>query len=264
MVKKKKLTAEELKEINLQRSFDELMEKLHLIPEPTYTFGIAQLVEIGHLKDVFVEEIKENGKIYLINFTSIDNNRGNPIRNENQRRYVSWLDIRKTVSNTDRLEKNSDIRLYYSQRNIQDLLSKSYHFGVNFDPEYQREYVWELEDKIKLIDSIFNNVDIGKFTFIRYDTETWRETKLSYEVLDGKQRIRAILDYFEDRFEYKGKKFSDLSNRDKWHFEDYPISIAEVNQMSNEEIMRYFLILNTAGKVMDENHLEKVRNKLKD
>jgi uncharacterized protein with ParB-like and HNH nuclease domain len=73
--------------------------------------------------------------------------------------------------------------------------------------------VWELEDKVALIDSIFNNVDIGKFAFIHLNYGE----KYTYEILDGKQRMRAILDYYENRFQYKGKYFNELSCREQNH-----------------------------------------------
>ena len=69
----------------------------------------------------------------------------------------------------------------------------AYHRGLIDNPDYQRGYVWTLEDKQKLIQSIFNRADIGKFVFI--EDENYREYRL--EVIDGKQRLRAILDYYE-------------------------------------------------------------------
>jgi uncharacterized protein with ParB-like and HNH nuclease domain len=118
--------------------------------------------------------------------------------------------------------------------------------------------VWTTKDKVNLIDSIFNCIDIGKFAFIK---KNYGDDYL-YEVLDGKQRIRAILDYFENRFPYKGKYFNDLCNRDKDHFEEYNISVAEARNLSKEQILQYFLMLNTGGKIMSKKHLDKVRNML--
>jgi uncharacterized protein with ParB-like and HNH nuclease domain len=148
----------------------------------------------------------------------------------------------------------------FMQMTISSFFSKCYYFGVNFDPEYQREYVWSQEDKIALIDSIFNNVEIGKFAFIR---KGYSE-KYHYEVLDGKQRLRAILDFYEDRFQYEGKYFSDLSQRDQDHFEDYHVSVAEIENLTREQILRYFVKLNKHGKVMPKEQIEKVEKMLEE
>lgn len=266
MARKKKilLTPEQLQQENLKQQLNELIEKLHLISMPTNKLNIGDKVKIGALEDVFIEEVLESGKIYLINYTSVNNNYGNPIRNKNQKRYVKWTDVRLKNNEKESLIQNDDLRLNYSNRHLGDILSKAYYFGIDFEPDYQRDYVWELRDKIELVDSIFNNIDIGKLVYIRISDKRWEQNgfKYSYEILDGKQRIRAILDYFEDRFEYKGKTFSQLSTRDQNHFENYPVSIAEVSNLTEEQALRYFIKLNVTGKTMDKTHLDKVRVRL--
>lgn len=260
---KNKLTPEELAEQNRQSRLRDIRSRLSIIPEPTYKFNVGDRVEIGNLEDVYVIEILDNGKIYGIDYSTTDTNYGNPIKHEHQRMYVIWIDIRKFQDNNDEsLINNEDIRLYYSQRDMHDIFSKAYHFGINFEPEYQREFVWSLEDKIALIDSIFNNVDIGKFTFIHYESDKWLETGFGYEILDGKQRLRAILDFYEDRFKYKGKYFSELSYKDRYHFKSYPIVQSEARNLTQEQILRYFIILNTNGRIMAKEHLDKVRGML--
>lgn len=253
-----KETPEQIRERELQNFINERTEHL---PEPTYFYKKGDRVTIGALEDVYVIDVLLNGKVYEIDFTSIDNNYGNPIRNEHKRRFVSWLDIRPYYEDKKQsLVKNNDLKLSYSQRGISDIISKAYHFGIDFEPDYQRDYVWELEDKIALIDSIFDNVDIGKFVYIHkgYNMEHL------YEILDGKQRIRAILDYFENRFAYKGLYFNDLSLRDQSHFEDYPISVAEVRDITKEQVLRYFVKLNKHGKIMDKVQIEKVEKMIED
>ena len=143
------------------------------------------------------------------------------------------------------------------------------NFDINFDrlniekcfqnhysvPDYQREYVWTEEDKVKLVDSIFRNIDIGKFVFVH---NSYHDEYL-YQILDGKQRIRAILVFYENRFPYRGKFFNDLSVRDQNWFCDKTIAVAEVERASKQDLLRYFIILNTAGKTMSEEHIQRVK-----
>ena len=252
------LTSEQIRENELQLF---IKNKTELLPNPTYFYQVGERVTIGALKDVYVSEIFLDGKIYEIDYTSIDHNYGNPIRNEHQKMFVIWLDIRPFYKGEKiSLIKNDDLHLSYSQRDIGDIFSKVYKFGVNFEPDYQRDYVWDLEDKIALIDSIFNSVDIGKFVYIH---KGYNE-KYVFEILDGKQRIRAILDYYENKFAFKGLYFNDLSYRDQNHFEMYSISVAEVRDISREQILRYFVKLNKHGKVMDKLQIEKVERMIDD
>jgi hypothetical protein len=263
MVKKKKepeLTEEEKIEQKLRGELEDLNKIMFLIPDPTMFYIIGEEVRYGNLKNIYIEEILENGKIYKIDFTSIDGNYGHPIYHYHCKRYIKWLDIRKINQNKESLIKNEDLRLSYSQRTLEDILGKAYYFGIDFEPEYQRDYVWELEDKVALIDSIYNFVDIGKFVFIH----NGYSVKYLYQILDGKQRIRAILDFYENRFQYQGKYFSDLSRRDQNHLREYPVSEAEVRDITQEQILRYFLKLNVSGKVMAKEQIEKVRKLLED
>jgi len=259
-----KVRKEQSLEEQKQSRLKDVVDRLPLIPEPTYKFSVGDRVMIGNLEDVYISTILNENKIYEIDYSSTNTNYGNPIKTEHQWMFVMWTDVRKYAEEkNESLVQNRDVKLNYSQRSMGDIFSKVYHFGVNFEPDYQREFVWSLEDKVSLIDSIFHNVDIGKFTFIHYEMEKWIETGLGYEILDGKQRIRAILDFYEDRFTYKGKLFSELSHRDKHHFTDYAIAQAEAKNLTDDQILRYFIMLNTGGRVMAKEQIEKVKGMLK-
>lgn len=258
VVEKIEETWEQKRDRELKRFLE---ERTKFIPEPTYKFNIGERVMIGALEDVYIVESIQDGKVYEIDFTSVSNNYGNPIRQEHQRRFEAWFDIRPfNITNKETFIKNQDLILNYSNRSMGDIFTKAYYFGINFDPEYQREYVWELDEKVNLIDSIFNNIDIGKFVFIH---KGWND-EFYYEILDGKQRIRAILDYYENKFAYKGKFFNELSNKDKNHFTDYPITMAEVRDISKKQVLKYFVKLNKHGKVMDKKQIEKVEKMIEE
>ena len=134
-----------------------------------------------------------------------------------------------------------------------------YHPGVDFDVEYQREHVWELTDKVALIDSIFNNIDIGKFVFVQRSFNT-RE-KL-YEIIDGKQRLTALREFYEDRFQYKGYFFSELNPVDKNNFENHSIVYGYLENPDKRAIFETFIKLNTTGRPMENKDIQKVKKLL--
>jgi hypothetical protein len=154
--------------------------------------------------------------------------------------------------------KNDNIFLNYSQRELVDIFSKRYLFGIELNPEYQRDYVWELSDKVALIDSIFNHIDIGKFVFAKLEWDD-RPDHYSYEIIDGKQRINTICEYYENKFAYNGLFYNDLSVREQDYFEGYMISVAEISRLTREEKLKYFIMVNTTGKVMDKKYIEKAK-----
>lgn len=230
-------------------------EALEFCPEPTITFEIGENVVIGNLKNPIITDKYEDGKVYKIKYTRVDNNYGNPTESEGIGFWM-WYEIGTTTANEDHnLIKNEDFRLDYSQRCLNGLLTMVYHFGLDTSPEYQREYVWSDEDKVALIDSIFHNVDIGKFTFVHMGYEN----KYGYEIMDGKQRLKAITDFYENRFSYKGLYFKDLSNHEKFHFTNYSVSYAELRDTTKENKYKTFILLNTAGKPVDVAQIDKVK-----
>lgn len=231
-----------------------IKSSLQYCPEPTYFFKIGDTLPMNGTSALIVDVLYE-GKVYLVRHQQKElDDVGRYARIVTVETYYFWYNLRPTVEETETLQRNRDCRLYFSNRTISDIFTRAYHFGLNLDPEYQRGYVWTQEDKEKLIDSIFGNIDIGKFCYIK---KKYSDEYL-YEVLDGKQRCRAILDYYENRFPYKGKYYNDLSNNDKWYFDNYMISVAEIDYADKQTVLKYFLLLNTAGKVMDKEHLAKV------
>lgn len=263
MIKKKQvkieLSFEEKQQAIIERQLNMFKEDYVNIPEPTYKFNIGEQVDVGSLEDVVIDKIMVNGKIYIVDYTSVKNNYGNPIRTPHSKQVFPWVNIRKQNNNEESFIENDDIRVNYTQRTISSLLNHNYHFGFDINPKYQRGLVWSLEDRVALIDSIFNNIEIGKFTFIKPDNIMEMN-----EVLDGKQRLTTILDFYEDRFKYKGKTFSDLSWIDRNHFKNYNISWGETENLTKEQKLRYFIKLNTTGKPMDESHINKVKNMLEE
>lgn len=265
---RKKKTAEYTAEDRLKFDLEDKMRRINFIPEPTYFYNIGDEVFLGNLRNIRVVEVLEGGKIYKVEYSIEKKEKEWTNTGYNEKitlegghfRYVFWLDIRPLPQTTESLIVNDNINLNFTQRALSSLFSNFYYFGTDMNPEYQRDYCWEMEDKVALIESIFSNVDIGKFVFVHnnYDDE------YLYEILDGKQRLRAILDFYENRFPYKGKYFNDLSIRDQNWFENKCIAVAEVSKTEKKNLLKYFLMLNTTGKSMDKSHIDNVRKMLEE
>ncbi|MEZ9254464.1 DUF262 domain-containing protein [Vibrio cyclitrophicus] len=64
---------------------------------------------------------------------------------------------------------------------------------------YQRKLVWSLEEKKALISSILESYPIPLLLFVRIQD--------SREILDGMQRLEAVMSFIEQRFDFDGKYF---------------------------------------------------------
>jgi hypothetical protein len=177
-----------------------------------------------------------------------------------RKRICGWYDVFKLAKETCDINIGENLRLNFMQQEI-DSLVRTYiiSFGVDFNPSYQRGLVWSNEDEEKLIESIFARVDIGKFVFIHLGYSS----DIMYEVLDGKQRLTTLYRYFTDEFKYKGYYYSELPLKYKHIFGGTAVAVAVTNKESlkEEDILNYFLRLNTTGKPMDIEHLNKIRDR---
>jgi len=219
--------------------------KQQFSPKPTYTFEVGEQTERG---TYIIEKI--NDYIYITAKKKDEPDYSNM-------QVWEWHHLRKKHNNKNKLFNiNSLFQISYSNTGLESLLSKYLHFGVDMNPSYQRDFVWTEEDKQALLDSIFNYRDIGKFVFV--DTE-WKNNEPMYEILDGKQRLQCIIDFYLDKIEYKGFTYSQLSSSDKHYFRDLSVNFARVKNVTKQEKLELFYHLNKGGKAVDEEHLENIR-----
>ncbi len=233
------------------------------VPEPTFVYEVGERVQYGAWKYARILEIFEDGFYYKVFIRTPDKPYGIYKGEKEEEVYLLWIDLKpykspEKIEQLNTLQEDEDIRFSYSQRHLESLFYLQYRdVGLDLNPDYQRGNVWTQEQKVDLIDSIFRNIDIGKFTIIKRE---YRENfDFLYEVLDGKQRIIAVSEFFEGRFTYMGRRYQDLHPHDQHHFKNYAISYAEINPLNDEQKYRYFLKLNTTGVAHDEEHLGKVR-----
>ena len=253
----------QLQKERLERRLQELKEQPLSTPRYFFKKGENALPKSAHWKDMKILEVLEDGKIYLVQYTRTNNNYGNPIEYSHTT-YLPWMDlVRVDEVKAPEVFNNRKNRLKMSFHNtpLSSLFSKYYSFKTDMSPEYQRGLVWDQEDKEKLIDSIFQGIEIGKFAFIKLP---FKVNEPAYEILDGKQRMSTIIEFYEDKFTYKGYYFSQLHPGDIFNFLDYNITVGETEDLTDKQKYDYFLKLNTTGKPQDPEHIEKIKKLIKD
>lgn len=249
-------------ELELQKLRDSYIPELN---ENSVRYKVGDRVSIGAIKKTIITEVLDGGKIYKVHQTYTENNYGNPYDAERDS-YVEWISM-QPYRTTDELKsceifsESVDFRVSFSNRVVSSLLLMAYHFGIDLNADYQRGSVWQPEDKVALITSIFKNIEIGKFAVIALP---YKDNSPSYEMLDGKQRLLALMDFYEGKFRFNGKLYWELSPRDQHTFRDHCITIGECKEnITQKQKYDYFLRLNTRGKPQDPDHLKKVEEMLK-
>jgi hypothetical protein len=261
--KAKAFTEEERKEMNFKRLMEDLTQEIKRgqIPKPTRYFNVGDSVKIGHLANIKVVEVLFDGYGYHVSYDYQD--RDTPL--ETRYGIWSWINVFPMTSYCvgEPMRTVDDVQIRFYNNNLDCLLGKVYssHAGVDFNPNYQRDLVWTDEQKTSLLDSIFNNIDIGKFTFIKHPYVS--NMTFLYEILDGKQRLSTLCEFYEDRITYKGKKFSELCAIDANHFMGFPIIQGEVGEITEQQVYKLFVKMNTSGTPVDPNHMNKIKSLIK-
>ena len=90
----------------------------------------------------------------------------------------------------------------YGDKTIQELVLLFQNDQLNLKPGFQRDSVWTLSDRKKLIESISQSYPIPSiFLYCQND-----QGKLRYDVIDGKQRIETVL-MFQGAGIFRGERF---------------------------------------------------------
>ena len=90
----------------------------------------------------------------------------------------------------------------YGDKTIQELVLLFKNDQLNLEPGFQRDSVWTLSDRKKLIESLLQNYPIPSVFLYRQN----ENGKLRYDVIDGKQRIETVL-MFQGTGYFRGLRF---------------------------------------------------------
>ena len=148
---------------------------------------------------------------------------------------------------------------------INQLLSWSTSDELVLKPVYQRNKVWNDSARSYLIDSIMRNYPIPPI-FMR-DKLNLSERKTIREVVDGQQRISAILDFYNNKFSIKksqnnelgGKYFNDLSEEEQENFLTYKIIVEKITEKDDSIVYDMFARLNSNSMPLNKQELRNAK-----
>lgn len=152
-----------------------------------------------------------------------------------------------------------------SNRKISWLSREDESGTLDLSPAFQRRLVWSETQASYLIDTILLGLPFPEI-YIR--SATTPEGKTSYEVIDGQQRIQAILDFARNDLTLVGDevsprlhgiRFEDLSDAEKKAFWDYDVVTRELHEVSEGDIRDLFRRLNISAVNLNDQELRHAR-----
>jgi len=128
---------------------------------------------------------------------------------------------------------------------------------LTVNKEYQRSGgLWPRTAKSYFIDTILKGFPFPKIYFHELIDRDLRRPR--NEIVDGQQRIGTIVEFLDDAFtlsdnsEYKGLKFSDLTDELKESFLSYPVSVDVIRNADRREILEMFRRMNAYTLPLNE------------
>lgn len=131
---------------------------------------------------------------------------------------------------------------------------------------YQRGYVWSLQQKQALINTVYRNLESGRIILKINDLNLVQGMYAkgytefaNRDIVDGKQRLSTLIEFIEDKFQDEwGNLFSELSPTAKRKFLRYQGMICgEMDEhSSNEQICDAFLNNAVAGTPISQEHID--------
>jgi hypothetical protein len=125
--------------------------------------------------------------------------------------------------------------------------------NTDLNPPYQRGYVWTEEQKERYIEFRLQGGFSGRDIF--WNCPGWPNFNIkgTLELVDGKQRVDAVLGFLHDKVKAFGKYRSQYVDKLDTIRHDF---IFHINSLVNEEdIVRWYLGLNRGGAIHTEKDL---------
>lgn len=152
------------------------------------------------------------------------------------------------------------MEMEFRNRAIDKIFKRRHRYEI---PDYQREEVWPIENKRKLIDSILKGWRLPKFHFLK-------TSSTDYEVVDGQQRLATIFEFLEGDLEldddaaarFGGSTYDELDEEHSDNFDDYEIDFDEISDATEDEIQEFFQRLQLGMRLNSAERLNAVPGKL--
>lgn len=132
---------------------------------------------------------------------------------------------------------------------VQDIIVKYEDKSLVLNPKYQRRFIWKLSDQKTLIKSIFSGYAIPNI-FLHSKGK-------KFEVVDGQQRLRTILGFYNKLFKNEDNEEYDESRMGKV-FKSYQIPVTIIEKIENSEsIEEFYSLVNSSGIHLNRPELKK-------
>lgn len=132
---------------------------------------------------------------------------------------------------------------------------------LEISPKFQRRSVWRTPARSFFIDTLLRGMTVPPIYLRKAQNLT--TTKTVRQVVDGQQRIRAVLEFLSDGYKlsgnlkapWAGKRYSALSEDEKHKIKHAKFSCETFDGISDQQVLKVFARLNSHGVPLNKQEL---------
>lgn len=135
-------------------------------------------------------------------------------------------------------------------RDVVDGYADSAELGVvgyggrlNIRPAYQREFVYNAQQRAAVINTVRRGFPLNVMYWVRNSAG-------GFEMLDGQQRTLSICQYVNGDYSIDHRTFGNLTPEEREHILNYPLTIY-ICEGTERERLDWFEVVNTAGEQLN-------------
>lgn len=143
---------------------------------------------------------------------------------------------------------------------IRHIESEEAEYYLELNPDFQRGHVWTEQQQVSYIEYVISGGKTGTILLNAYD---WPQVKKrgDYVCVDGLQRITAIKKFYHNEIKAFSHYYSEFEG--KLPFLKYSIPVNVNNLKTREEVLKWYIELNSGGTPHTVEEIEKVRDLLR-
>lgn len=135
------------------------------------------------------------------------------------------------------------------------------HYALDFDPPFQRHYVWTDAQRTAYVEYILKGGMSGRDIYLNAPHWMAKSRMPKLTLVDGKQRLNALLDFLDDKVPVFGgvtyamftDQLSPMEPSLKFH----------INDLDHErDVVRWYIDMNTGGSIHTPEDVQKAKDYL--
>lgn len=163
----------------------------------------------------------------------------------------------KDVPQFPRAHYEIDVEWPYLETWLADQIT----WGLNLEPDFQREHVWTKAQQIAYIEYCLQGGEVGRqiiFNCTYWDSSP--EEGGTFEIVDGKQRLQAVRAFMKDEVPVFGNNVYSKMGRVRMVTGSFKLRVCKLN--SRAECLRLYLNINAGGTPHTKAEIDKVKKML--